>query len=113
MNVGLTTPERVNKVISGEKLESDIPSRFLRRIQKTTGFGTTAVVGKSFIRQAFIRQMPASIRAYLATTPDSTSLESLAILADRAVASELDVKDSSMGVAEVRVNDNKRLIILG
>ena len=32
---GLTTPERVNKVISGEKLGSDIPSRFLRRLQKT------------------------------------------------------------------------------
>ena len=26
---GLTTPERVNKGISGEKLGSDIPSRFL------------------------------------------------------------------------------------
>ena len=31
---GLTTPEWVNKVISGEKLRSDIPSRFLRRLQK-------------------------------------------------------------------------------
>ena len=35
---GLTTPERVNEVISGEKMESDIPSRFLRRLQKTAGF---------------------------------------------------------------------------
>ena len=42
---GLTTPKRVNKVISGEKLGSDIPSRFLRRLQKTAGFGTKAVVG--------------------------------------------------------------------
>ena len=95
------TPERVNKVISGEKLESDIPSCFLRHLQKTAGFGTTAVVGKVVIRQAFIRQMPASIRAHLATTPDSTSLESLAILVDRALASEADIKDSSVGVAEV------------
>ena len=31
----LTTPERVNKVISGEKLGSDIPSKFLRRLHKT------------------------------------------------------------------------------
>ena len=31
---GLTTPERVNKVISGKKMGSDIPSRFLRRLQK-------------------------------------------------------------------------------
>ena len=44
---GLTTPERVNKVISGEKLGSDIPSRFLRRLQKTAVFGTKAVVGKA------------------------------------------------------------------
>ena len=51
---GLTTPERVNKVISGEKLGSDIPSRFLRRLQKTAGFGTKVVVGKAVIRQAFI-----------------------------------------------------------
>ena len=42
---GSTTPEKVNKGISGEKLESDIPSRFLRRLQKTAGFGTKAVVG--------------------------------------------------------------------
>ena len=61
---GSTTPERVNKVISGEKLGSDIPSRFLRRLQKTAGFGTKAVVEKTIIRQAFIRQMPTSLRAH-------------------------------------------------
>ena len=55
---GLTTPDRVNKVISGERIGTDIPSRFLRRLQKTAGFGTKAVVGKAVIRQAFIRQMP-------------------------------------------------------
>ena len=107
---GLTTPEQVNKGISGEKLVTDIPSRFLRRLQKMAGFATTAVVDKAVIRQAFIGQMPASFRAHLATTPDSTSLESLAVLADRAIASENDVKDNSVGVAEVRVNDSEKLI---
>ena len=82
---GLTTP--------GKKQGSDIPSRFLRRLQKTAGFGTLALVGKAIIRQAFIPQMPASIRSHLATTPDSTSLESLAILADRALASENNAKN--------------------
>ena len=53
--------------------------------------------------------MPASIRAHLATTPDSTSLESLAVLADRVIASENDVKENSVGVAEVRVNDSEKL----
>ena len=107
---GLTTPERVNKVISGEKLGSDIPSRFLRHLQKTAGFGTSAVVGKAVIRQAFIRRMPASIRSHLASTSDSTSLESLAILADRAFTSENDAKDSSLGAAEIQLNDSERLI---
>ena len=54
--------------------------------------------------------MPASIQAHLATTPDSTSLESLAVLADRAIASENDAKDNSVRVAEVRVNDSEKLI---
>ena len=107
---GLTKPERVNKVISGEKIGNDIPTRFLRRLQKTAGFGTKAVVGKAVIRQAFIRQMPASIRAHLATQPDSATLESLAVLADRALAAEEDVKESEPGVAEIKVEETTKLV---
>ena len=106
---GLTTPERVNKVISGEKMGTDIPSRFLQRLQKTAGFGTKAVVGKAVIRQAFIRQMPASFRAYLATQPDSATLESLAVLADQALASEADVEESKPGVVEIKVDETTKL----
>ena len=107
---GLTTPERVNKVISGERIGTDTPSRFLRRLQKTAGFGTKAVVGKAVIRHAFIRQMPASIRAHLATQPDSATLESLAVLADRALAAEEDVEESKPGVAEIRVEETTKLV---
>ena len=108
---GLTTPERVNKVISGERIGTDIPSRFLRRLlQKTAGFGTKAVVGKAVIRQAFIRQMPALIRAHLATQPDSATLESLAVLADRALAAEEDVEESKPGVAEIKVEETTKLV---
>ena len=107
---GLTTPERVNKVISGERIGTDIPSRFLGCLQKTAGFGTKAVVGKAVIRQAFIRQMPASIRAHLATQPDSATLESLAVLADRALAAEEDVEESKPGVAEIKVEETTKLV---
>ena len=107
---GLTTPERVNEVISGERIGTDIPSRFLRRLQKTAGFGTKAVVGKAVIRQAFIWQMPASIRAHLATQPDSATLESLAVLADRALAAEKDVEESKPGVAEIKVEETTKLV---
>ena len=106
----LTTPERVNKVISGEKMGSDIPSRFLGRLQKTAGFGTQAVVGKAVIRQTFIRQMPTSIRAHLATQPDSATLESLAMLADRTLASETDVEESKPGVAEIKIDETAKLV---
>ena len=85
---------------------SDIPSRFLRQLQKMAGFGNTAVVGKAVIRQAFIRQMPTSIQAYLAIQPDSASLERLAVLADRALASENDVEEVKQGVAEIQVSES-------
>ena len=97
-------------MISGERIGTDIPSRFLRRLQKTAGFGTKAVVGKAVIRQAFIRQMPASIRAHLATQPDSATLESLAVLADRALAAEEDVEESKPGVAEIKEEETTKLV---
>ena len=51
---------------------------------------------------AFIWLMPVSIRAYLATQPDSASLEDLAVLAIRALASEEnDVQESEPVVAEI------------
>ena len=106
---GLTTPESVNKVISGGKLGSDIQSRFLRRLKKT-GFGTKVVVSKAVIRQAFIRQMPPSVRAHLATQPDSASLENLAMLADRAVAAEKDVDEAKPGDAEINVSESGKLV---
>ena len=87
-----------------------IPSRFLRRLQKTASFGTKAVVGRAVIRQAFIQQMPASIHAHLATQPDIASLESLAMLADRALASENDVDESKPGVAEIKVSETGKLV---
>ena len=52
------------------------------------------------ICQAFIRQMPVSIRAQLATQPDSASLESLAVSTDRALASENDVEENKHGVRD-------------
>ena len=107
---GLTTPERVNKVISGERIGTDIPSRFMRRLQKAAGSGPRAVVGKAVIRQAFIRQMPVSIRAHLVIQPDSATLESLAVLGDRALSAEEDVEESKPGVAEIKVEETTKLV---
>ena len=97
-------------MIIGEKLGSDIPSRFLRRLQKTAGFGTKAVVEKAVICQAFIRQMSPSVCAHLATQPDSASLESLTMLANRAVAAEKDVGEAKPGVTEIQVSESGKLV---
>ena len=82
----------------------------MRRLQKAAGSGPQAVVGKAVIRQAFIRQMPASIRAHLVIQPDSATLESLAVLADRALAAEEDVEESKPGVAEIKVEETTKLV---
>ena len=54
--------------------------------------------------------MPASIKAHLATQPESASLESLAVLADRALAAEQDVEESKPGVAEIKVEETSKLV---
>ena len=51
--------------------------------------------------------MPTSIRAHLATQPDSASLESLAMLA---LASENDVDESKPGVAKIQVSETAKLV---
>ena len=96
-------------MISDEKLGSDIPSQFLRRLQKTAGFGTSACSCRES-RDTPIRQMPVSIRAHSATQPDSVSLEDMAILADHALASENEVKESQPGVAEMQVSESAKLV---
>ena len=84
--------------------------RHLSRLQKTAGFGTKSVVGKAAFRQAFIRQIPPSVRAHLATQLESVSLESLAMLDDRAVAAEKDVDEAKPGVAEINVSESGKLV---
>ena len=54
--------------------------------------------------------MPTSIRAHLATQPDSATLESSAMLADRALASEVDAEESKPGVAEIKVDETTKLV---
>ena len=52
--------------------------------------------------------MPVSIRSNLATQPYSATLENLAKLADRALASEKDAKESQLGVAEIQLNKSAK-----
>ena len=44
------------------------------------------------------------------TQPDSATLENLAMLADRALASEADVEECKLGVAEIKVDETTKLV---
>ena len=59
------------------------------------------------IHQAFIRQMNKSSFSH---STRQSSLESLAVLADRALASENDVEELKQGVAEIQVNESAKLV---
>ena len=54
--------------------------------------------------------MPPSVRAHLATQPDSVSLENLAMLDDHAVAAEKDVDEAKPGVAEINFSGSGKLV---
>ena len=54
--------------------------------------------------------MPPSVRAHLATQPDSVSLKNLAMLDDHAVAAEKDVDEAKPGVAEINVSESGKLV---
>ena len=56
--------------------------------------------------------MPLSVRAHLATQPDSVSLENWSMLADCAVAAEKDVDEAKPGVAEINVSESVKLVEL-
>ena len=47
---------------------------------------------------------------HLATQPDIALLESLAVLADRALASENDVEELKQVVAEIQVSESAKLV---
>ena len=54
--------------------------------------------------------MPTSIRAHLATKPDSALLDNMAMLADRAVALENDAEEAKQGVAKIQVSESGKLV---
>ena len=54
--------------------------------------------------------MPPSVRAHLATQPDSASLENLVMLADHAVTAEKDVNETKPGVAKINVSESGKLV---
>ena len=77
---------RVQLLLNEEVLGDRKPSQLLRRMHQLLG-GQKIETG--ILRQLFLQRLPPNIRLILASTSDSTTVDDLAILADRLVETQV------------------------
>lgn len=77
----LSEQRRLQQLFTGEELGDQKPTQLLRRMQQLAGDRTG--LDPAFLRALFLGRLPNSVRMVLASTPEGTTLDKLAEMADK------------------------------